>query len=152
MRIKAEPGIDAMHATRLFQAVDATRAIPDIVRKRAHARSRRVATALACWLLGACGASSSSSSNADGASQSPPDASQTVTQALSFETNDGVTLHATIRGTGDLRARPLIIEFSPYGAGRSEEHTSELQSLMRISYAVFCLKKNKQQNIHTTKT
>src|SRR3546814_10304382 len=36
--------------------------------------------------------------------------------------------------------------------GRSEEHTSELQSLMRISYAVFCLKKkinyNKKQNIH----
>src|SRR3546814_2454447 len=29
---------------------------------------------------------------------------------------------------------------------RSEEHTSELQSLMRISYAVFCLKKNKQEN------
>src|SRR3546814_1759522 len=28
-------------------------------------------------------------------------------------------------------------------ASRSEEHTSELQSLMRISYAVFCLKKNK---------
>src|SRR3546814_2920727 len=32
-------------------------------------------------------------------------------------------------------------------SGRSEEHTSELQSLMRISYAVFCLKKkNKNQN------
>src|SRR3546814_3362753 len=31
------------------------------------------------------------------------------------------------------------------GATRSEEHTSELQSLMRISYAVFCLKKTKQQ-------
>src|SRR3546814_9514162 len=29
---------------------------------------------------------------------------------------------------------------------RSEEHTSELQSLMRISYAVFCLKKKKQRN------
>src|SRR3546814_5229174 len=29
---------------------------------------------------------------------------------------------------------------------RSEEHTSELQSLMRISYAVFCLKKKKRQN------
>src|SRR3546814_2246214 len=29
-------------------------------------------------------------------------------------------------------------------SGRSEEHTSELQSLMRISYAVFCLKKKKQ--------
>src|SRR3546814_1436977 len=30
---------------------------------------------------------------------------------------------------------------------RSEEHTSELQSLMRISYAVFCLKKTKQKTI-----
>src|SRR3546814_6582796 len=34
------------------------------------------------------------------------------------------------------------------GARRSEEHTSELQSLMRISYAVFCLKKKKK---HTNK-
>src|SRR3546814_5601127 len=35
--------------------------------------------------------------------------------------------------------------------GRSEEHTSELQSLMRISYAVFCLKKKKKvkSKIHT---
>src|SRR3546814_4239820 len=31
------------------------------------------------------------------------------------------------------------------GARRSEEHTSELQSLMRISYAVFCLKKKQQK-------
>src|SRR3546814_2968144 len=31
---------------------------------------------------------------------------------------------------------------------RSEEHTSELQSLMRISYAVFCLKKKKNNNMH----
>src|SRR3546814_1492952 len=35
---------------------------------------------------------------------------------------------------------------------RSEEHTSELQSLMRISYAVFCLKKKNQIIIHTIKT
>src|SRR3546814_5214792 len=34
--------------------------------------------------------------------------------------------------------------------GRSEEHTSELQSLMRISYAVFCLKKKQQPNDHNT--
>src|SRR3546814_1310519 len=33
--------------------------------------------------------------------------------------------------------------------GKSEEHTSELQSLMRISYAVFCLKKKKQQTYTT---
>src|SRR3546814_7135029 len=32
---------------------------------------------------------------------------------------------------------------------RSEEHTSELQSLMRISYAVFCLKKKKKTQTHT---
>src|SRR3546814_6342684 len=32
--------------------------------------------------------------------------------------------------------------------GRSEEHTSELQSLMRISYAVFCLKKKTKNQLH----
>src|SRR3546814_9358095 len=37
-------------------------------------------------------------------------------------------------------------------AYRSEEHTSELQSLMRISYAVFCLnKKKKEEKVHTNK-
>src|SRR3546814_2313459 len=39
------------------------------------------------------------------------------------------------------------------GVARSEEHTSELQSLMRISYAVFCLKKKTQhKQITTTNT
>src|SRR3546814_9458153 len=41
------------------------------------------------------------------------------------------------RGGPDLRLRH---------EGRSEEHTSELQSLMRISYAVFCLKKKNKKN------
>src|SRR3546814_9594706 len=36
------------------------------------------------------------------------------------------------------------------GAARSEEHTSELQSLMRHSYAVFCLKKTKQNKDYTS--
>src|SRR3546814_5459127 len=39
------------------------------------------------------------------------------------------------------------LEMRDEGAGRSEEHTSELQSLMRISYAVFCLKKKKKQKM-----
>src|SRR3546814_3191013 len=39
-------------------------------------------------------------------------------------------------GVARLRERRMVVV-----AGRSEEHTSELQSLMRISYAVFCLKK-----------
>src|SRR3546814_3353815 len=38
----------------------------------------------------------------------------------------------------------------PYLLSRSEEHTSELQSLMRISYAVFCLKKKKKPNTRTS--
>src|SRR3546814_5188951 len=51
---------------------------------------------------------------------------------------------ATLAGQPALQApaggvRP---EDRPPGIARSEEHTSELQSLMRISYAVFCLKKN----------
>src|SRR3546814_3977620 len=41
------------------------------------------------------------------------------------------------------RPRPLATRMRRRAAGRSEEHTSELQSLMRISYAVFCLKKKK---------
>src|SRR3546814_4889668 len=48
---------------------------------------------------------------------------------------EGVALFATM----------MAIVFAPklLGVLRSEEHTSELQSLMRISYAVFCLKKKK---------
>src|SRR3546814_3807485 len=37
-----------------------------------------------------------------------------------------------------------------FAKGRSEEHMSELQSLMRISYAVFCLKKKKHKQKHYT--
>src|SRR3546814_4653852 len=40
---------------------------------------------------------------------------------------------------------PMIVDM-PLRTCKSEEHTSELQSLMRISYAVFCLKKNKHHN------
>src|SRR3546814_7139471 len=48
-------------------------------------------------------------------------------------------------------ALPMVLRSGSAGAhapapgDRSEEHTSELQSLMRISYAVFCLKKKKQK-------
>src|SRR3546814_5491499 len=41
-------------------------------------------------------------------------------------------------------AKPVLVASTPRPVpARSEEHTSELQSLMRISYAVFCLKKKK---------
>src|SRR3546814_2325821 len=55
-----------------------------------------------------------------------------------------------LRGSGADRARrafgnqeALADDLGRGCSGRSEEHTSELQSLMRISYAVFCLKKKK---------
>src|SRR3546814_9577762 len=43
--------------------------------------------------------------------------------------------------------RHLTLASKAQQKARSEEHTSELQSLMRISYAVFCLKKKKHQKI-----
>src|SRR3546814_7052101 len=49
-------------------------------------------------------------------------------------TGFGLTRHIKIIAAGKI-------------ATRSEEHTSELQSLLRISYAVFCLKKKKQKSL-----
>src|SRR3546814_13263458 len=54
--------------------------------------------------------------------------------------------------TGRVNAAIAELGYFPSGvaralqSSRSEEHTSELQSLMRISYAVFCLKKKKKKN------
>src|SRR3546814_4950039 len=47
---------------------------------------------------------------------------------------------------GDFQARRMNARFRREGAKRSEEHTSELKSLMRISYAVFCLTKKIEYN------
>src|SRR3546814_4922925 len=82
------------------------------------------------------------------------------------------TLFRSVADRRHGQARVLVVEVGPAGvvvgredehlvhaAGRglrehgpevlrSEEHTSELQSLMRISYAVFCLKKKKKYNNH----
>src|SRR3546814_7957949 len=52
---------------------------------------------------------------------------------------EGQTAMAALAGMQD----QVGYESLQYDDSRSEEHTSELQSLMRISYAVFCLKKNK---------
>src|SRR3546814_5523481 len=53
-------------------------------------------------------------------------------------------------GTTDIRALLVGVD-AAYDTDqvRSEEHTSELQSLMRISYAVFCLKKKNKSTHHT---
>src|SRR3546814_1557554 len=59
-----------------------------------------------------------------------------VTRAV-VDLIDGLRPAAGAHPFGDVFPRPAV--------ARSEEHTSELQSLMRISYAVFCLKKKKQR-------
>src|SRR3546814_5156929 len=73
----------------------------------------------------------------------------------------GVDQHALVAGvdqkTVDRRRHRVGIAglaeqaFDDARLVRSEEHTSELQSLMRISYAVFCLKKKKKTILQTTK-
>src|SRR3546814_9106417 len=58
--------------------------------------------------------------------------------------SESETMTATPDITAATASQVVRRSFSPNR--RSEEHTSELQSLMRISYAVFCLKKKKQQH------
>src|SRR3546814_8516298 len=62
--------------------------------------------------------------------------------------NDKHGFKSTADVVAQAKQRPGSLTFATFGPGtsshlRSEEHTSELQSLMRISYAVFCLKKKK---------
>src|SRR3546814_10850130 len=52
---------------------------------------------------------------------------------------------------GEMATATQSLDEDTFGTLRSEEHTSELQSLMRISYAVFCLKKNKSLIRYATK-
>src|SRR3546814_2179484 len=60
----------------------------------------------------------------------------------------GAGVASTSRGASWTVARgfaDVVVQAPSADAERSEEHTSELQSLMRISYAVFCLKKKKDK-------
>src|SRR3546814_2059041 len=69
------------------------------------------------------------------------------TVARSFALGFQIALPVVVVGVLIYLAMGLMSRLMPQ---RSEEHTSELQSLMRISYAVFCLKKkNKHQQYHT---
>src|SRR3546814_6110757 len=60
-------------------------------------------------------------------------------------------VHVSIRNScemQDVGIAEAVPDGCPSHVRRSEEHTSELQSLMRISYAVFCLKKKKKAHTH----
>src|SRR3546814_1489926 len=71
-----------------------------------------------------------------------------VAAGRAFVTNPIARTEATLAGAAARRSREpqgRALRRADHRLGlRSEEHTSELQSLMRISYAVFCLKKKKQ--------
>src|SRR3546814_21075238 len=62
----------------------------------------------------------------------------------------GLTPAAAARLQATFGEQAAILHSGLTAGERSEEHTSELQSLMRISYAVFCLKKKKEKVITNT--
>src|SRR3546814_2621469 len=75
--------------------------------------------------------------------------------AISAKETHRRVIGASARNPGVEPLGELIAIFDPeigieFERVRSEEHTSELQSLMRISYAVFCLKKKQYKMKHTT--
>src|SRR3546814_3616553 len=89
--------------------------------------------------------------NKDGAEIWAGDQFQTVDQANAAHVlglkPEQVKIHTLYAGGSFGRRANTVSDYVVEGAeiARSEEHTSELQSLMRISYAVFCLKKKKKK-------
>src|SRR3546814_4793360 len=75
----------------------------------------------------------------DAEGSTAPDAASTAAGATDLDAVI-VTANKRVENVREVAAAISVI-------GRSEEHTSELQSLMRISYAVFCLKKQKQSTV-----
>src|SRR3546814_8258685 len=69
----------------------------------------------------------------------------TITGVADLTPRQTVNVNVT-RADGSTFSFDTLCRIDP----RSEEHTSELQSLMRISYAVFCLKKIKYNNTYTS--
>src|SRR3546814_4533682 len=75
------------------------------------------------------------------AGQAVPDRIVDRLVIAAFEMQEGVMLDAAPVAA----IQAVVAQHVPGTGDRSEEHTSELQSLMRISYAVFCLKKKKNK-------
>src|SRR3546814_5578177 len=78
----------------------------------------------------------------------PPELEMRVAILLHKADSEGVTMPEEVAFfiAKHLRSNVRELEGALRKVSRSEEHTSELQSLMRISYAVFCLKKKNNRN------
>src|SRR3546814_6881580 len=74
-------------------------------------------------------------------------------QGLDAELLAGLCFNAIFQQVADIENLAYAGDLLKYRVEteRSEEHTSELQSLMRISYAVFCLKKKKMKIFHNNR-
>src|SRR3546814_2640744 len=77
----------------------------------------------------------------------PDDAEGDVQPVRADEGEEARQEGAALRPRADLDQMVEFVKLDPEEGERSEEHTSELQSLMRISYAVFCLKKKTHKNL-----
>src|SRR3546814_5352132 len=115
-----------------------------VLREEALSASRLVALRKITSLPAAC----RSNGSLEGEQPRAPGARVTAPAAVAAAAavaDADIALAARVHAVDQLLAAAL----QPVGL-RSEEHTSELQSLMRISYAVFCLKKkNKQNRVNT---
>src|SRR3546814_1065695 len=85
-------------------------------------------------------------SMADGRLEAAQAAANTFLSSVPDDVRVGIVtfngeITTALRPSADRAAAKKVVDGLELGQDRSEEHTSELQSLMRISYAVFCLKK-----------
>src|SRR3546814_6380685 len=125
-----------------------------ISRTREYSADRRGAEICGnpIWLASALGkiAGAAQVIHNDDAERNPATAHMFIINPLSGERMDN--LFSTHPNTENriTALHQMAGEFA--AGGRSEEHTSELQSLMRISYAVFCLKKKKNHTHNSTTT
>src|SRR3546814_4357062 len=69
---------------------------------------------------------------------------------IATRTDSGIRPSASLLAASGISGVQVGIASGSMDSTRSEEHTSELQSLMRISYAVFCLKKKKTYRVQQT--
>src|SRR3546814_8208608 len=77
----------------------------------------------------------------------------TLFRSVFLKKGRGISVPGVLPHRRPQKRAPVTVKYpcSTAAGARSEEHTSELQSLMRISYAVFCLKKKKKK-MHKNKT